>query len=222
MGTGARSRDRSTGVTPKQETFVREFLKNGGNSAEAYRTAYNTKKRGNALWVKAAATLKHPRVIARMRELQAPALKKVGISVERWAQEVAAIAFFDPRGIFRDDGSFKPVHEWTQEQAAALAGIDYEEIAAGRGANRKVIGRISKVRFAAKAPILDQIAKRLRLYVGEKDPGDDNTATIRVPLSRVRQLMVAVVGGGESSEMDRAGAGRLVLPAALPAQPSGG
>jgi hypothetical protein len=118
--------------------------------------------------------------------------------------------------VFNEDGSMKPLHLWTAEQAAALAGVEVSELTAGE----HVVGVLKKVRFAQKSPILDQIAKHLRLYgtSGKEGEGDEaGIATLRIPLSEVAGIVAIINGRGEYRDGAEASPGRLVLPHPLPA-----
>ncbi len=62
-------------MTPKQEDFVAEYLKNGRNASAAYRKAYRVKP-GTAettVWVAASKLLKNAKVAQRVEEAAAKA-----------------------------------------------------------------------------------------------------------------------------------------------------
>lgn len=55
----------------------------------------------------------------RVRDMLAEA-----IDPDRWMREVAAIAYLDYRELFDDKGDLRPVKEWPDHIAAAIAGVD--------------------------------------------------------------------------------------------------
>ncbi len=63
-------------LTPKQEAFVREYLKTG-NANEAYRRAYDAENMSpEAINVEAQRLLKHPTISLRLRTLEAKAAQR--------------------------------------------------------------------------------------------------------------------------------------------------
>ena len=58
-------------LTPKQEKFCQEFILNGGNATEAYKSAYSTKNQAEKTTNENACRLKaDSKVAARIRDLQ--------------------------------------------------------------------------------------------------------------------------------------------------------
>lgn len=84
-------------LTPKQEAFAVAVAK-GANASDAYRTAYDAEKMKPAVvHVKASELLANGKVTVRIDQLRAPALKAAGASVDRTIQEVAGVAYADPK-----------------------------------------------------------------------------------------------------------------------------
>lgn len=73
-------------LTPKQEAFVRAYLKTG-NASEAYRQAYDATNMSNeAIWVEASQLLSHPKVSLRLKSVQDKAAEKAALS-KAWVLE---------------------------------------------------------------------------------------------------------------------------------------
>ena len=114
-------------LTPRQEQFAREYLIDLNGTQAATRAGYSAKT-ANEQAVRLLANVSVQSLIA---ELQAARSKRTEITADRVLQELARIAFFDFRKLYRQDGSLKAVHELDDEAAAVLAGVDVVEMAGG-------------------------------------------------------------------------------------------
>jgi phage terminase small subunit len=75
-------------ITQKQERFCCEYIE-CGNATEAYRRAYDAGKMLPAtVGNKAAIVLKHPAVVARLKELRQPAIEKAQFTLESHLKEL--------------------------------------------------------------------------------------------------------------------------------------
>jgi phage terminase small subunit len=83
-------------------------------------------------------------------------LSKLDINADRVLLELTRIAFFDPRRLFRSDGSLLPVQLWPAEVAAAICGIEL-----GR------TGLISKIRVCSKIAATELLGRFLRIWDGQ-------------------------------------------------------
>lgn len=78
-------------LTPKQERFCIEYLKDG-NASEAYRRAYSPPKSAPATINRDAHDLiHHPKIVARLEELQAPIRNAAQLTVESHLEELARL-----------------------------------------------------------------------------------------------------------------------------------
>ena len=90
-------------------------------------------------------------------------------------QEYAKLGFFDPRNLFRPDGSPKEITELDDETAAALAGLDVQEVYEGYGEDRKFVGYTKKYKLTDKKAALDSIAKCLGMFIDKVESKNTNT-----------------------------------------------
>lgn len=60
------------------------------------------------------------------------------------------IETFDPRELVDEDGQYLPLHQWPDHVAAAIVGIEVEELFIGGGEKRLHIGRVKKYKVASK------------------------------------------------------------------------
>jgi hypothetical protein len=116
-------------LTPKQEKFCLAYLETG-NASEAYRRAYGKKdKSDKSVNELASHLLKNVKVASRLAELKQPANEAAQLSIEITLRSLAQAIFFDPRKLYREDCSLKPVTELDDDTAMALAGIEVVEMA---------------------------------------------------------------------------------------------
>ncbi|MBN9520201.1 terminase small subunit [bacterium] len=97
--------------------------------------------------------------------MKAKHLKTHEVTIERVKQEYARLAFLDIRKAFDENGNLKLVHELDDDTAAAIAGLDVEELWEGRGEDRENIGRLRKIKLSDKRGALDSLATHLGMFV---------------------------------------------------------
>lgn len=147
-------------LTPKQLRFVQEYLKDLNATQAAIRAGYSSRtamQQGSRLLSKAE-------VAQAVAERADRVTAKAEVTVERIVQEAAAIAFHDARKLFRDDGTLKDPHELDDETAAAIAGLEVEELFEGRGKAREHVGRLHKVKRWEKTKALELLAKYRKMF----------------------------------------------------------
>lgn len=156
------------GLTPKQAKFVAEYVKCGEAKRAALAAGY---KDGSAIRSQASEMLQVPKIKAEIEKRMAKLTNKLEITAERVLKERARLAFFDPRCLFRDDGTPKEITELDDDTAAAVAGLDVEALFDGGGKDAKRIGSVKKYKLADKNASLTALEKHLGLY---KDDSSDN------------------------------------------------
>lgn len=113
-------------------------------------------------------------------------VKSVELTVERVKEEYGRIAFLDIRTLFAEDGNLKPISEWPEDAARAVAGIEVEEASDRHG-------RIHKVRIINKISALDSIAKHLGMFV-DRIAGADGGA-IKIESNNPRDILALELAG---------------------------
>jgi phage terminase small subunit len=114
-------------MTPKQERFVAEYLIDLNATQAAIRAGYSEK----TAYVIGHENLSKPEISAALAAAQQKRAERTEITQDRVLQELARIAFFDLRKLYREDGSLKAMHELDDDAAAVLAGVDVVEMAGG-------------------------------------------------------------------------------------------
>jgi len=152
-------------LTAQQEKFALAVA-GGKNQSDAFREAYPKSKdwKPESVHEKASTIAKNIKVMSRIDELK-ERITATGIaSAARVLQEASRLALFDPRKLFHDDGSPKPINELDDDTAAAIAGLDVEEKFEGSGDERVFVGYTKKYKVADKNSSLEKLFKHHGLY----------------------------------------------------------
>lgn len=168
-----------TSLNPRQLAFIAAYVSDPKrNAAQAYRNAgYSC--RGSTAEAAASRLLRHRKVAEEVanieREQAHRAQLRLGLKLERLTMEVARGAFFDPRRLFHEDGSPKALHELDADTASAIAGVDVDEVWAGKGDERRVVGRTYKFKLVDRKAFVDMGLKVIGGYKEDNkqnNPGD--------------------------------------------------
>ena len=158
-------------VAHRKQIFVDEYLKNGGNSTQAYISAGYSAKTANSGAPRFLADVCIQALISEGKKRQ---LEISGLSVDRTLREIARLAYADIRKLYNEDGSLKKVQELDDDTAATVASIEVDEI----GSGENVIGITRKLKQHSKTTALDQAMKFHGLY--EKDNSQRQPVTVNV------------------------------------------
>ena len=174
------NQSRPATMTPKQERFVAEYLANGLNATKAAISAGYSEKTAQ---VQGSRLLSNVMVAAAVEGKTNQLMGKLEVTSELVVQEIAKLAFFDPRKLFNDDGSMKLISEIDDHSAAALAGFDVCELFDGTGDQKHAYGLLKKVKLADKSRNLEMLGRYFKLFTGDKDDLDvERITTILVDL----------------------------------------
>lgn len=110
-------------LTARQQRFVDEYLIDLNATQAAARAGYSARTANE----QGARLLAKVSVRSAIAEAMRAREKRTHITQDRVLQELARIAFFDIRRLYREDGSLKNPSELDDEAAAVLAGIDVVE-----------------------------------------------------------------------------------------------
>ena len=154
--TNSHAKRRSTDKTlEKQKKFAQEYVidRNGARAAEAAGYAKKTAKEA------ASRLLTFVNVQKEILRLEKELQEKNTLTAERVQAEYAKLAFYDPRVLFNENGTFKPINELTEDEVKFIAKVDEEELFKGSGKNRKKIGIVRKISFLNRVNLLRDCAK---------------------------------------------------------------
>jgi phage terminase small subunit len=146
-------------ITPKQASFVQEYLIDKNATQAAIRAGYS-KKTANEQGARLFANVS---VRASIDAALSDIAERTGITAERVLRERARLAFFDVRKLFDKDGFPIPLHQMDEDTAAAIVGVDVMEQFVGDGDEQVLMGFVKKYRFATKDNSLAALEKYLGL-----------------------------------------------------------
>lgn len=167
------------GLTPKQEAFVNEYLIDRNATRAAIRAGYSAKTAQE----QSSRLLSNVMVSATIAERTLKLANKLEITAERVLQELARMAFFDPRKLFDDDG--RPVHlsQLDEDTARAIVGVDRVMV----GNEDVGYGEVQKIKLGDKKGALELIGRHLAMW-NDKIKVDAAVQTvtkiIKVPLKQ--------------------------------------
>lgn len=116
-------------MTPKQRRFCEEYLVDLNATQAAIRAGF----RERTAYSIAQENLKKPEIASEIQRLMKERQERTQITQDRVLLELARIAFFDFRKLYREDGALKQPHELDDEAAGVLSGIDVMEMAVCSG-----------------------------------------------------------------------------------------
>ena len=154
-------------LTAKQEKFAQSI---GSNEFDfdwmAYEKHYDTKKMSkNAIYVETCRLLQHPNVSLRVKELQAKTIKRNEVTLDEVLHEMAEWLKFNIKTIFNEDGTMKPLHQMTDQEASSIASYEVVELFGGSGESRAQIGELKKVKLIDKRAVADMFLRKLGAYI---------------------------------------------------------
>lgn len=163
-------------LTPKQELFIAEYLTDLNATRAAIAAGYSAKTAES----QAARLLVNVKVAAAIAEKQGKRLAKLEITADRVLQEIARLAFYDPRKFFNDDGSAKQVNELDDDTAMALAGMDVMELFEGSGDQKHAYGLMKKFKLVDKGQNLERLGKHLKLFTDKAEITGANGGPVEI------------------------------------------
>lgn len=143
-------------LTPKQKRFVEEYLVDLNATAAAIRAGYS-KKTANRI---ASENLSKPDIQIAIKEAQDSIQKRTEITQDMVIKEMAKLAFFDIRRMFGEDGKPLDISELDDDTAAALVGLDVQDVYEFNGDEKQFVGYIKKYKMADKLKALELLGKR--------------------------------------------------------------
>lgn len=112
--------------------------------------------------------------IEQLRELQA---KRTFVNADKVQSEIARLAFSDIRDYYDENGLLKTPHDLSDDAAAALAGIEVDELYEMVNGTKRFTGYSKKIKLYDKLSALDKLARRLGMF---KEDNDQRNATIQL------------------------------------------
>lgn len=148
-------------MTPKQQRFVEEYLIDLNATQAATRAGYSARTANE----QGARLLANVSVRKHIEEAKARRSERVEITQDRVLKEIARIAFFDVRKLYREaGGGMKDPHELDDDAAAVLVGVDVVEerqASGGEEDGAQSLSYVKKAKLADKVAALTLAARHL-------------------------------------------------------------
>ncbi|EIZ4003769.1 TPA: terminase small subunit [Escherichia coli] len=144
-------------LTPKQELFCREYLKDLNATQAAIRAGYSEKTANE----QASRLLANVNVQNFVAELKAARIEQTGIDAAYVLRRLVEIDQMDVLDIMTDDMSLKPVSEWPASWRRYLSGFDLAEMFEGRGDDREMVGILKKIKWPDKVKNLELLGRHV-------------------------------------------------------------
>lgn len=177
-------------LTPRELRFVEAYV--GGMPAGRAYEAAGYKARGDSADSNALRLLGKEKVVAAVESHRSNAVAKIELTAERWARELAHLAFSDVRKLFGPNGRLKSIHELDDATAAAVASL---EVIEDPGSRNRAPTVTSKIKIGDKIKALELLGKYLRLYTDHVEhehtgnaPGSGPTTIVNV-FGRIDELV---------------------------------
>ena len=143
-------------LNARQSLFVAEYLKDLNATQAAIRAGYSKSTAGQI----GERLLKNVEIASSVKHAMEKRGTRLEISQDRVLLEYARLAFLDPRKLFAEDGSPKPITELDDDTAAAIVGLDVATV----GNDDVGRGEILKYKMADKKGALDSVARHLGMF----------------------------------------------------------
>jgi phage terminase small subunit len=126
----------------------------------------------------------------------------VGISLASTLVSIARSALYDPRKLFKADGSPKDITELDDDTAMAIEGIEVVETYAGTGEERVFTGYVKKYKMARRSSAQDMLMKHLGGYKADDDSrGEGASNALMSLLSSMRRSALPIVQRVDHDEL---------------------
>lgn len=171
-------------MNKKQSAFASEYVIDYNATQAAIRAGYSQK----TAYSMGHELLKKIEIQEAIKDLEAAAAARAAISKDKVIRELARVAFFDPRKLYRDDGKPVGLDSLDADTAAALASIDMLEEYDYDDGQRVLVGYTKKYKVADKLRALELLGKHLGMFTdkvhveGSVDTGADKLAGILAQL----------------------------------------
>ncbi len=175
----------------RHEAFARNYVIDHNAKRSAIAAGYNP----NRAEVTGSELVSNRKVKALIDRLESERASRLEIKADRVLEELARLAFLDPRNFYFEDGSLKPITELDQDTAACLAGMEIEKLYEHFGKGQaKDIGTVTKIKFHDKGQNLERLGRHLKLFTDKIEMSADDTLVQRLLTGRLRVAERSKVG----------------------------
>ena len=145
-------------LTARQQRFVDEYLIDLNATKAAIRAGYSE----NGAEVTGSKLLRVAKVSEAIAKAQESRAERVHITQDRVLQELARIAFFDPRKLFTAEGNPIDIQDLDDDVAAVLSGLDIVVERTEEGRNG--FSSVRKYKLTNKLGALEAAMRHLGMF----------------------------------------------------------
>lgn len=151
----------------REARFVDEYLVDLDVERAAIAAGYSATMAKTKAYQWVSSGKGKPHVLAVVRARQLKLSNKLAVTQERVLQELARISFLDIRKAFDAEGNLKPIADFDDDTAAAIAGLEidvtHSKIPAPDG-TPAITTTTSKIKLSDKKGALDSLARHLGMF----------------------------------------------------------
>lgn len=143
-------------LPPKQERFVREYLIDLNAAQAAIRAGYSrrtAKEIGRQL-------MRKPLVKAAVEASTKAVNDALVMQRQEVLERLTLLGRADPRRLYREDGTLKPMRELDDIAAASIAGVEIEE----QRTRKRVAVRVAKIKHRDPVRALEMLGRHHKLF----------------------------------------------------------
>jgi Phage terminase, small subunit len=163
-------------LTPKQELFCREYLKDLNATQAAIRAGYSEDSAAS----QGCENLIKPNIAKRIAELKAERNEEVRVDAAYVLRRLVEIDQMDVLDIMTDDMSIRPVSEWPASWRRYLSGFDLADMFEGRGEDREMVGILKKIKWPDKVKNLELLGKHVDVQAFKESIKTEQSGTLEV------------------------------------------
>lgn len=165
---------RKASLNPKEEAFCRNYIVDWNGNDAAIKAGYSAK----SARAQASRLLTRVNIQSRINQLKKKREARLDLKADDVLRELLKIAKSDLRQAFNDSGSLKSIEQMPDDIAAAIGGIDVDELFDGKGKDREMIGYTKKIKLWDKVRALELLGKHLKLFDVPEDAGTKAVETL--------------------------------------------
>lgn len=161
-------------LTPKQALFVVHYIKTKNATESARLSGYEGSD--DVLAQMGAENLRKPQIAAKIQSSLEEQKKRVIVDADDILREFNRLGYSDVRGLFAEDGTVKPMKDWPDDLARAVASIEVEELFEYEGDRKIWAGYTKKIKLWNKNQALNDLGRHKKLFTDVVEINDNSFA----------------------------------------------